>query len=169
MPVRSFLIAPDARLQRVCEDVAAITPPMRDLITDMIDTMHAADCIGLAASHFGALWRIAVIDVRDDDATPNVRVFINPVITPLSSQKVAVRTGCLSLPKAYALVERHTHIAVQYHDLEHNVHNAEFTGLAAACLQHQVDHLNGVLFIDRLPKLQRSLLLEKCEKIKRRQ
>ena len=156
MAVRPILIAPDPVLLRISAPVEQVTDDVRALITDMIDTMYEADGIGLAAIQIGVPLRILITDVGGKDAPRAPRVFINPELTPLTDEQDAYREGCLSVPKAWAEVRRPQHIRARYLNAEGTECEEELHGLQAVCLQHELDHLNGILFIDHLPKLQRS-------------
>ncbi|MDE2465357.1 MAG: peptide deformylase [Alphaproteobacteria bacterium] len=167
MSVRPILIAPDPRLKLVSEPVAEVDAQIRTLITDMIETMYDAEGIGLAAVQVGVAKRILVLDVDQKEGTRAPRVFINPVITWSSEDSEVMEEGCLSVPDIWDEVERPKAIKAQYLD-EHGVPQLlEAEGMLAVCLQHEMDHLNGVLFVDHLSKLKRSMALKKLAKAKK--
>jgi len=167
MSIRPILTAPDPRLKAVSEPVAAIDAELRTLIEDMIETMYDADGIGLAAIQVGAAKRLLVLDIDQKDGGRNPRVFINPVITWASDETAVMEEGCLSVPEIWDEVERPTQIKVEYLDGEGAQQTLEADGLLATCLQHEMDHLEGVLFLDHLSKLKRSIALRKLTKAKR--
>lgn len=167
MAVRPLVLAPDPLLAQVSAPVAVFDQALQHLVTDMIDTMYAAEGIGLAAVQVGVLQRVLISDTgRDEEKIRRPQVYVNPIITPLTTELGSYREGCLSIPKAWGEVQRPQHIKVEYADITGAPQSVELTGLAAVCLQHETDHLEGVLFIDHLPRLQRSFLLEKAEKVK---
>lgn len=167
MTVRPIIIAPDPILMQVSTPVGEITPDIRALIADMIDTMYDADGIGLAAVQVGVPLRILVIDTEGKNGPHRPRVYINPESTPLTQTPGSYVEGCLSVPRSRAEVRRPQRVRVTYRDANGAACDETLEGLDAVCLQHEIDHLNGILFIDHLPKLQRSMLLERCEKFKR--
>ena len=145
---------------------------MRALVTDMFETMYAAPGIGLAAIQVGVPKRILVIDLQepadpeDPESKPvrDPRVFINPEIVEHSDQEVPYTEGCLSVPDQYAEVDRPKQIRARWLDLDGEAHEEEITGLLATCLQHEMDHLEGVLFIDHRSRLKREMILKKLAK-----
>jgi peptide deformylase len=170
MAILPILEVPDPRLRRISEPVAAVTDEIRALIADMFDTMYDAPGIGLAAAQVDVPIRLLVMDLSDgpEDAEgnpgPNPRVYINPEILDPSAEHSVFNEGCLSVPDQYADVERPARVRARWMD-EHGVqHERELDGLTSTCLQHEMDHLNGILFIDHLSRLRRDMVLKKIEK-----
>ncbi|MFN7174019.1 MAG: peptide deformylase [Thermaurantiacus tibetensis] len=170
MAIRPILEVPDPRLRRVSAPVEAMTDEIRTLIADMFETMYAAPGIGLAAAQVDVPLRLLVMDLGDGppDAegkgTRNPRVFINPEILEPSAERSVYNEGCLSVPDQYAEVERPAVVRARWRDEHWQEHEAVLDGLLATCLQHEMDHLNGVLFIDHLSRLKRDMLLKKLAK-----
>ena len=167
MTVRAILTAPDPRLQAVSTDVEQVTGEIRALIADMADSMYAADGIGLAAIQIGVAKRVLVIDLDQKDGKRNPRAFINPKITWASEETAVFEEGCLSVPEIWDDVERPARIRCEYLDIDGNKQTLEADGMLATCLQHEIDHLNGVLFIDHLSRLKRSMAIRKLTKAKK--
>jgi peptide deformylase len=173
MAILPILEVPDPRLRRISEPVAEVTDEIRTLIADMFETMYAAPGIGLAAAQVDRPIRLLVMDLGDGppDAegkgTRNPRVFINPEILEPSEEKGVYNEGCLSVPDQFAEVERPARVRARWLDEHGEPHDELLDGLTATCLQHEMDHLNGVLFIDHLSRLRRSMLLKKLEKARR--
>jgi peptide deformylase len=169
MAVRPIIEAPDPLLRQISSPVEAITPEIRTLIDDMFETMYAAPGIGLAAIQVGVPKRILVIDLQDpeEEGGEPVRrpmVFINPEILSSSQTERPYNEGCLSVPDQYAEVERPDSIRARWLDRDGKVHEEEIEGLLATCLQHEMDHLEGILFIDYLSRLKRDMILRKLAK-----
>lgn len=167
MAVRPILTAPDPRLKTVSTPVETVDASVRKLIEDMIDSMYEADGIGLAAVQIGEPKRILVIDLDQKDGKKNPVAYVNPVITWRSDEVATFEEGCLSVPEIWEDVERAARIKAEYLDRDGKKQTLEADGLLATCLQHEMDHLEGVLFIDHLSKLKRSMLLRKLQKSKR--
>lgn len=167
MTVRPILTAPDPRLKAVSAPVAAVDGEVRRLVADMIETMYAADGIGLAAIQIGIAKRVLAMDLAQRDGKKEPRVFINPVIAWASEETAAMQEGCLSVPDIWEEVERPARIRAEYLDRDGKKQTLEADGLLAACLQHEIDHLEGILFLDHLSKLKRSIALRKLAKVKR--
>ena len=167
MTVRPILTAPDPRLKAVSTAVEKVDSATAKLIDDMIDSMYAADGIGLAAVQIGEAKRVIVMDLDQRNGAKNPRHFINPVITWKSDEIASFEEGCLSVPEIWEDVERAQRIKATYLDRDGKAHEMEADGLLATCLQHEMDHLEGVLFIDHLSKLKRSIALRKLQKAKR--
>ena len=167
MTVRPILTAPDPRLQAVSTDVEAVTGEIRALIDDMADSMYAAEGIGLAAIQIGVAKRILVIDLDQKDGARNPRAFINPKIVWTSDEMATFEEGCLSVPEIWDDVERPARCRAEYLDKDGKPQVLEADGLLATCLQHEMDHLNGVLFIDHLSRLKRSMAIRKLTKAKK--
>ena len=160
---------PDPVLRQISSPVEDFDDALRALIDDMFDTMYAAPGIGLAAIQVGVPKRILVIDlqepeVEDGEPVKDPRVFINPEILQASDREVPYTEGCLSVPDQYAEVDRPDRIRARWLDLDGKPHEEEIEGLLATCLQHEMDHLNGILFIDHLSRLKREMILKKIAK-----
>lgn len=174
MTIREILVIPDKRLREVSKPVAKVTPQVKALVEDMFETMYDAPGIGLAAIQIGVPERIVTMDLAkrekgsDEEPKPNPRVFINPEIVWHSEDKAPYEEGCLSIPDYYEEVERPAKVRVRYMDLDGKQHEEEAEGLFATCIQHEVDHLDGVLFIDYLSKLKRDRVLKKFTKAAKR-
>lgn len=163
-----ILLHPDPRLKKVAEPVGEITDELRKLADDMLETMYDAPGIGLAAPQVGVLKRMLVMDcVKDENETPRPLVLINPEITWVSEDKNTYEEGCLSIPDQYAEVTRPSEVKVAWTTLDGERTEEDFDGLWATCVQHEIDHLNGKLFIDYLTGLKRQLITRKMQKLKR--
>jgi peptide deformylase len=172
MAVHPILTAPDPRLKAVSTIVKKVDGEIRKLVQDMADSMYAADGIGLAAVQIGVPQRVIVMDLNQKDGDEKTgkkdwRVFINPKILWASDELATYEEGCLSVPEIYDDVERPARIRVEYLDLDGKPVEIEADGMLATCLQHEMDHLEGVLFIDHLSKLKRAMLLKKLTKAKK--
>lgn len=167
MTIRPILTAPDPRLKAVSKSVDSVDAATRRLVDDMIESMYEADGIGLAAVQIGVAQRVIVMDLDQKDGKKNPRAFINPVITWRSDEVATFEEGCLSVPEIYEDVERAAKIRAEFLDADGARQLLEADGLLATCLQHELDHLEGVLFIDHLSKLKRSIALRKLQKAKR--
>ncbi len=186
MAIREILEVPDPRLKQVSVPVETFDEALKILVADMFETMYDAPGIGLAAIQVGVPQRVVVIDLQpeDPDAEPvacdhdghhhhhqptkkEPRVFINPEILDPSEDHSVYQEGCLSVPDIYAEVDRPATCRVRWQDLEGNVHEEQMEGLMATCIQHEMDHLEGILFIDHLSRLKRSMALKKLEKMRR--
>jgi peptide deformylase len=168
MALRDILILPDKRLRLKSEPVKAIGKPLRALIDDMFETMYAAPGIGLAAIQIGVPQRVITMDLAKKDEPKAPQVFINPEVTWKSDDKATYEEGCLSIPEYYEEVERPSSVKVKYLDLDGKQHEIETAGLLATCLQHEIDHINGVLFIDYISKLKRDMVMKKFKKAAKR-
>ena len=164
MAIRDIVILPDARLRQKSEPVTAFDARLRTLVDDMFETMYAAPGIGLAAIQIGVPLRVVTMDLAKKDDPKAPQVFINPQIVSSSDQKDIYEEGCLSIPDYYEEVERPAVVKVKYLDLDGKAHEVEADGLLATCLQHEIDHTNGVLFIDYLSKLKRDMVVKKFKK-----
>ena len=167
MTIRPILTAPDRRLQAVSMDVETVTDEIRTLIDDMADSMYAADGIGLAAVQIGVPKRVIVIDLDQKEGKRNPRAYINPKILWASEETAVYEEGCLSVPEIWDDVERPARIRCEYLDRDGVKQILETDGMLATCLQHEMDHLNGVLFIDHLSRLKRSMAIKKLTKAKK--
>ncbi len=164
MATRPILILPDARLRAVADPVVDIDEDIKQLARDMLETMYAAPGIGLAAPQVGELKRIVVMDLAKDDEPKNPIVMINPEILRFSEETVTTEEGCLSIPELYYDVERPAEVTVRYTDLDGKTVETEATERFAICVQHELDHLDGVLYIDYLSRLKRDRVLKKFQK-----
>lgn len=164
-----IIVAPDPRLKQKSAPVETITPEILRLIDDMFDTMYEAGGIGLAAVQVGVHLRILVVDVeqREEDGRVKPLVFINPEILSDSEEENIYREGCLSFPGQYSEVTRPQSIRLRYLTREGKSEEIEATGLLATCLQHEIDHLNGVVFVDHLSSVKRDIILRRLKKLKR--
>ncbi len=185
MAIREILEVPDPRLKTVSEPVTEFDDELNTLVADMFETMYAAPGIGLAAIQVGVPKRVLVIDLQpeDEDAEPEAcnhgghehthqptknepRVFVNPEILDPAEQLASYQEGCLSVPEIFADVDRPATCRVRYQDLEGETHEEDMEGLMATCLQHEMDHLEGILFIDHLSRLKRNMALKKLKKMR---
>jgi peptide deformylase len=164
MALREIIKLPDKRLRLKSEPVKKVDAGIRKLVEDMFETMYDAPGIGLAAIQLGVAKRVVTMDLskREDDHKPHV--FINPEITWTSEETSTYEEGCLSIPEYYEEVERPARVKVKYLDLDGEVHEIEAKGLLATCLQHEIDHTNGILFIDHISKLKRDRVIKKFAK-----
>ena len=169
MASRPILTLPDPRLRLVSAPVEKINPDIRKLVDDMFETMYAAPGIGLAAIQVGIPQRIVTMDLAKKDEPKQPKVYINPELLWASEERSTYEEGCLSIPEYYEEVERPARVRVRYTDLEGNREEIEANGLLATCLQHEIDHLNGVLFIDHLSKLKRDRVIRKFTKAAKRE
>lgn len=168
MALRDILIHPDPRLKKAADPVEDIDTELRRLADDMLETMYDAPGIGLAAPQVGVGQRLLVMDcVKEEGAEPRPMVLINPEVTWTSDEKNVYEEGCLSIPEQYADVTRPAEVRVSWTGLDGDRHEEQFDGLWATCVQHEIDHLNGVLFIDYLSALKRQLITRKMVKLKR--
>jgi peptide deformylase len=168
MALREILILPDKRLRLVCEPVKIIDREIKTLVADMFETMYEAPGIGLAAIQVGVPRRVVTMDLAKKEEEKEPRVFINPEVLWTSEEKATYEEGCLSIPEFYEDVERPAQVRVKYLDLEGRVQELEASGLLATCLQHEIDHLNGVLFIDHISRLKRERVVKKFAKAAKR-
>ena len=163
----TIIIAPDQRLLEVSKPVKDINREVKLLLDDMLETMYKSNGIGLAAPQVGILKRLIVMDCTDQNKKRNPLKFVNPEIVNISSDTSEYEEGCLSLPTQFAKVERPSYIEVTYQDESGKKINKNFSGLEATCLQHEIDHLNGKLFVDHVSRLKKNRILKKLEKIKK--
>jgi len=168
MAKRDILIIPDKRLRLKSEPVGAIDKEVRALIDDMFETMYDAPGIGLAAIQIGIPKRLITMDLAKKDEPKAPQVFINPEVTWASEEKATYEEGCLSIPEYYEAVERPRAVKVKFLDLEGKPQEIEAEGLLATCLQHEIDHINGVLFIDHISKLKRDMVMKRFKKAAKR-
>ena len=162
-----IIIAPDPRLLEVSKHVTLINNEVKDLLKDMLEIMYKSNGVGLAAPQVGVLKRLVVMDCSEQGTKKKPLKFINPEILNLSSEKSEFEEGCLSLPTQYAKVERPSIIEVKYEDENGKKIKKKFSGIEATCLQHEIDHLDGKLFVDHISKLKKNRIIKKKEKIKK--
>ena len=164
----TILTAPDPRLKLVAQPVVAVDDTVRRLMDDMVETMYAARGIGLAATQVGVAQRVVVMDLSDQpNALKQPLKMANPEILWQSNQDSSYQEGCLSVPGVFENVTRPDACKVRYLDEQNEVRELNATGLLATCIQHEIDHLNGTLFVDHLSNLKRSMIIKKLEKTKR--
>ena len=168
MALRDIIILPDKRLRQVSKPVAEIGANIRGLVGDMFETMYEAPGIGLSAIQVGVPARVIVMDLSKREAEAEPRVFINPEITWSSEEQSLYEEGCLSIPEYYAEVERPASIRVRALDRDGQLQETSAEGLLATVLQHEIDHLDGVLFIDHISKLKRDRVIKKFQKAAKR-
>lgn len=167
MAVLPLVKAPDPRLKLVSEPVTGVDDALRAFLADMVETMYAENGIGLAAIQVGVPKRVAVIDLDPKGPNSKVMYFLNPEIVESSEEQSTYKEGCLSVPEYWDDVHRPARLTVEYHDENFQKQRVEADGLFATCLQHEIDHINGKLFIDHLSKLKRSIAVRKSAKVKR--
>lgn len=163
MALRTILNYPDPRLRTIAKPVEIFDDNLKTLIADMFETMYAAKGIGLAATQIDEHIQLIVMDLSEDGDKP--RVFINPVVTPLHEEKLPYDEGCLSVPEFYETVERPKKVKIEAVDADGNAFSEEAEGLFAVCIQHEIDHLNGVMFVDYLSKLKQGRARDKVKKV----
>jgi peptide deformylase len=168
MALREIIVLPDKRLRLVSLPVQANDPELRLLVDDMFETMYEAPGIGLAAIQIGVPKRVIVMDLAKKDDPKAPQVFINPQVLWGSDERTIYEEGCLSIPEFYEEVERPAQVRVKFVDLTGAEQELEADGLFATCLQHEIDHLNGVLFIDHISKLKRDRVIKKFTKAAKR-
>ena len=173
MALREIIILPDKQLRLVSKPIEKVTAEIRKLADDMFETMYEAPGIGLAAIQVAQPVRLITMDLakKSEDGettTPQPKVFINPEILSASEEKSVYEEGCLSIPEYYEEVERPAKVRVRFMDLDGKVHEEDAEGLYATCIQHEIDHLNGVLFIDHISKLKRDRIIKKFGKAAKR-
>ena len=160
LPILSY---PDPRLRTIAKPVEQVDDEIKTLIKDMFETMYAAKGIGLAATQVDRHIQLIVMDLSDDGSQP--RVFIHPKVTPLVADKNTYEEGCLSVPEFYESVERPTKVPIEAMDEDGNTFNEEAEGMLAVCIQHEMDHLNGVIFVDYLSRLKQTRARDKVKKV----
>ena len=186
MAIRDIIEVPDPRLKRVSAPVTAFDDALKTLAADMFETMYDAPGIGLAAIQVGEPIRLLVIDLQpeDEDAEPELceahgghahyhqpvklepRIFVNPEIVEASEELTTYNEGCLSVPEIFAEVDRPSRIRARWQDLDGKVYEEEIGGMLATCLQHEMDHLEGVVFLDRISRLKRQMAMKKLQKMR---
>lgn len=168
MTIKPLIILPDPVLRQVSSPIAQVDDVVRKLSDDMLDTMYDAPGIGLAAIQVGIPKRMLVIDLHKEGEEKQPQIFINPEVLSASDERSTYEEGCLSIPDYYAEVERPAKVTVKYVDISGKEQLLETEGLLATCLQHEIDHLNGVLFIDYISRLKREMVIKKFTKAKMR-
>ncbi|MGQ3210342.1 MAG: peptide deformylase [Shinella sp.] len=164
MTIKPLIILPDPILREVSKPIETMDSEVKKLADDMLETMYDAPGIGLAAIQIGVARRMLVLDVSKDGEDKTPLVFINPEVVSASDARSVYEEGCLSIPDYYAEVERPAMITVKYLDRDGKEQLTQADGLLATCLQHEIDHLNGVLFIDHISKLKREMVIRKFTK-----
>ena len=169
MPIRPLVVLPDPRLRLKSEPVGAVSDDIRTLAQDMLDTMYDAPGVGLAAIQIGVPKRVITMDVSKSETERNPLVLINPEVVWASEDTRVYEEGCLSIPEYYEEVERPERVRFRYATLDGETVEADADGLMATCVQHEIDHLNGVLFIDHLSKLKRDRVTKRFAKAAKRE
>jgi len=166
MAIREILTVPHPALKQVSEPVAAVDDELRALMDDMLATMYDAPGIGLAAIQVGVPKRVIVMDLAREGEEPQPRYFVNPELVWVSEDTLGYEEGCLSVPEYFDEVQRPAKVKLRYLDYQGQAIEEEAEGLFAVCIQHEMDHLNGVLFIDHLSRLKREQAVKKVKKLK---
>lgn len=164
MAIRPILVIPDPRLRAVADPVGKVDDEIRKLARDMFDTMHDAPGVGLAAPQIGVMKRVVVMDLAKEGEPPDPIVMIDPEVTKISEETAVTEEGCLSIPELYYDVERPTAVTVEYTDLDGKRITRDAADRLAVCMQHEIDHLDGVLYIDYLSRLKRDRVIKKFAK-----
>ena len=165
--IKKIIIEPDPILRKKCESLEIVDAETKKLMDDMLETMYAAPGIGLAAVQVGILKRLVVIDISKDEEKKKPIFLINPQIIHKSEKTSVYEEGCLSLPGQFAEIERPAKCTIKYIDYNGKEKDLKADGLLATCIQHEVDHLNGILFIDYLSKLKKDMIIKKLVKQKK--
>ncbi|RJG42910.1 peptide deformylase [Mesorhizobium sp. DCY119] len=165
MTIKPLIILPDPLLRQLSKPLERVDDSLRKLADDMLETMYDAPGIGLAAIQIGEPLRMLVIDLAKEDEKPAPQVFINPEVLESSDERSVYEEGCLSIPDYYAEVERPASVRLKFLDRDGKEQEVTADGLLATCLQHEIDHLNGVLFIDHISKLKRDMVVKKFKKL----
>ena len=169
MALREIITLPDKRLRLVSDPVKAVDADVRALVDDMFEAMYDAPGVGLAAIQLGVAKRIVTVDTAKKDEPREPQVFINPEVVWTSDETAAYEEGCLSIPEYYEEVERPAQVKVRFTDLDGKTQEVEANGLLATVLQHEIDHINGILFIDHISKLKRDRVIKKFTKAAKRE
>ena len=167
MPKRKIIIEPDSILRKKSQSLEKVDDELKKLMDDMLETMYSAPGIGLAAVQVGVLKRLVVIDLSKDDQKKEPLFFVNPKITFQSKKTSVYEEGCLSLPGHFAEIERPAECHINYIDYDGKSKELQASGLLATCIQHEIDHLDGILFIDYLSKLKKDMIIKKLIKHKK--
>ena len=168
MALREIIVLPDKRLRQASDPVKAVDAELRALVDDMFETMYEAPGVGLAAIQVGVAKRIVTVDTAKKDEPKEPQVFINPEVVWTSEEKSTYEEGCLSIPEYYEEVERPSQVKVRFMGLDGKTKEVEANGLLATVLQHEIDHTNGILFIDHISKLKRDRVIKKFAKAAKR-
>jgi len=166
MTIKTILTEPNKKLREVSKTVEKVGLEEQKLMDDMLDTMYAANGIGLAAIQIGVPKRIIVIDISKDEDKKEPRYFVNPIIKNKDHLKITYEEGCLSVPNQFAEIDRPKKCEIDYLDYNGTKKTLKAEGLLATCIQHEMDHLEGILFIDYLSKLKKSMIIKKLSKVK---
>ena len=166
MVTKKILTEPNKLLRQISKTVEKVKDEERKLMDDMLETMYAANGIGLAAIQIGVQKRIIVMDISKEENEKNPMFFVNPVIIKKNIEKATYEEGCLSVPNQFAEIDRPSSCEVEYLDYDGNKKNLKAEGLLATCIQHEMDHLEGILFIDYLSKLKKTMIIKKLSKLK---
>ena len=164
MSIRTILTEPNKILRQISKPVEKVGDEERELMRDMLETMYVANGIGLAAIQIGVPKRIIVIDISKEKNKKNPMYFVNPLIIKKNDEKTTYEEGCLSVPNQFAEIDRPSKCEVEYLDYNGNKQNLQAEGLLATCIQHEIDHLEGILFIDYLSKLKKAIIVKKLSK-----
>ena len=168
MAIRTIITEPNKLLRQISKLVDQVGKEEQKLMDDMLDTMYAANGIGLAAIQIGIPKRIIVMDISKEENKKEPRYFVNPIIKNKDPLKATYEEGCLSVPNQYAEIDRPSKCEVEYLDYDGNKKLLKADGLLATCIQHEIDHLNGKLFVDHISKLKKSIILKKLQKYKKK-
>jgi peptide deformylase len=167
MALLPIITAPDPRLKTVASRIDAVDDDIRRLMDEMLETMYAAPGVGLAAPQVGVSKRVIVADVARSGEPPQPMLMANPEIIQVSSERSTFEEGCLSLPDHYAEVKRPERVRIRYLDRENEIREQDMDGFLATCIQHEMDHLDGILFVDHISKLKRGMIMRKLTKLKK--
>ena len=167
MALLPIITAPDPRLKTVASRVDAVDDDISRLMDDMLETMYAAPGVGLAAPQVGISKRVIVVDVARTGDAPEPMQMANPEIIEASSERSTVEEGCLSLPEHFAEVKRPERVRIRYLDRENEIRERDMDGFLATCIQHEIDHLDGILFVDHISGLKRGMIMRKLTKLKK--
>ena len=164
MAIKKILTEPNTLLRQISQPIEKVGEPERELMNDMLETMYAANGIGLAAIQIGVPKRIIVMDLSKEENKKLPMYFANPVITKKNAEKTTYEEGCLSVPNQFAEIDKPNKCEIEYLDYDGNKQNLQAEGLLATCIQHEIDHLEGILFIDYLSKLKKEMIVKKLSK-----
>ena len=164
MAIKTILTEPNILLRQISQPVEKVGEHERELMNNMLETMYAANGIGLAAIQIGEPKRIIVMDLSKEENKKLPMYFVNPVITKKNNEKITYEEGCLSVPNQFAEIDRPSKCEVEYLDYNGNKQNLQAESLLATCIQHEIDHLEGILFIDYLSKLKKEMIIKKLSK-----
>ena len=164
MAIKKILTEPNKLLRQISQPVEKVGELEKELMNDMLETMYAANGIGLAAIQIGVPKRIIVMDLSKEENKKSPMYFVNPLIIKKNDEKITYEEGCLSVPKQFAEIDRPSKCEVEYLDFNGNKQNLQAEGLLATCIQHEIDHLEGILFIDYLSKLKKEMIIKKLSK-----